>query len=81
MKRYLIGNRLVKASEVIKTTKKVEASEVEVKPDIIKDSDLDDLTVKELKAKAKELELEDYKSLKKGELIDLIESSLDESEL
>lgn len=78
MKKYTNGKREIIATErafeiLYKDQGFKEIEEHEESAPGYKEVKLEDLTVKELKEKCEELKLEDYKSLKKEELIALIE--------
>lgn len=61
-----------KKEEVLEVNESMESSELE--------DSLDDLTVAELKVKAEKMELEIPSKAKKGDIIDIIEAALSESE-
>lgn len=77
MKKYTDGKREIMATErafevIYKDQgfKEIEKHEENVSGD--EELNLEELTVKELKEKCEELGLEDYKSLKKEELVELL---------
>lgn len=79
MKKFLIGNRLVSEKEarnmVSLTKEEIKAPVVELPEDEVIDESLEAMTVKDLIEMAKSEGIEVPRNVKKGDLIDLIESN------